>query len=275
MEQEASLPVRGAAAPQAKPGLGRDFLWMFTGQAMSMQGDGLANLAVLWWIAEETQSVTASASLALLATLPIIFLGPVAGVVVDRYSRRTLMMIADVVRAIGWGVVAWSMIRGEMTLAVLLAVAAVSATCRTFHRPALQASIAQLVPEQALNRANSLFQMAEAGANLIAPAVGGALVAWLGAGAAVAVSALTCAVAAATLLLVALPPLAPKPVPRRGAISSANWATGWPTSGRDSACCSSCCARLRWSTSPWRPSGRCCRSWRNTAWAPTPAALAC
>nr|MBO2471600.1 hypothetical protein [Bacillota bacterium] len=203
------------------------------------------------------------------------FLGPVAGVVVDRYSRRTLMMIADVVRAIGWGVVAWSMIRGEMTLAVLLAVAAVSATCRTFHRPALQASIAQLVPEQALNRANSLFQMAEAGANLIAPAVGGALVAWLGAGAAVAVSALTCAVAAATLLLVALPPLAPKPVPRRGAISSANWATGWPTSGRDSACCSSCCARLRWSTSPWRPSGRCCRSWRNTAWAPTPAALAC
>jgi len=74
---------------------------MFTGQAMSMQGDGLANLAVLWWIAEETQSVTASASLALLATLPIIFLGPVAGVVVDRYSRRTLMMIADVVRAIG------------------------------------------------------------------------------------------------------------------------------------------------------------------------------
>jgi hypothetical protein len=79
VEQEASLPVRGAAAPQAKPGLGRDLLWMFTGQAMSMQGDGLANLAVLWWIAEETQSVTASASLALLATLPIIFLDLLPG----------------------------------------------------------------------------------------------------------------------------------------------------------------------------------------------------
>src|SRR5690606_22542551 len=165
---------------------------MFTGQAMSMQGDGLANLAVLWWIAEETQSVTASASLALLATLPIIFHwtccrgrgGPLQPPHPDDDCRRGA--------AIGWGVVAWSMIRGEMTLAVLLAVAAVSATCRTFHRPALQASIAQLVPEQALNRANSLFQMAEAGANLIAPAVGGALVAWLGAGAAVAGSALTC-----------------------------------------------------------------------------------
>lgn len=44
-----------------------------------MQGDGLANLAVLWWIAEETQSVTASASLALLATLPIIFLDLLPG----------------------------------------------------------------------------------------------------------------------------------------------------------------------------------------------------
>src|SRR5690606_27980422 len=190
--QEASLPVRGAAAPQTKPGLRRDLPWVFPGHAVSLPGDRFPNLAAQRRLAGGRPSATASASVALLATLPIIFLGPVAGVVVDRYSRRTLMMIADVVRAIGWGVVAWSMIRGEMTLAVLLAVAAVSATCRTFHRPALQASIAQLVPEQALNRANSLFQMAEAGANLIAPAVGGALVAWLGAGAAVAVSALTC-----------------------------------------------------------------------------------
>src|SRR5690606_2280180 len=80
------------------------------------------------------------------------------------------MMVADIVRAAGSAVLAWGIIHGALEMSVLLVVATVAATCRVFHRPALQASIVQLVPESGLNRANSLFQMADAAANLIAPA---------------------------------------------------------------------------------------------------------
>lgn len=207
MARQAIAHAPESELSRAKPALGRDFLVMFAGQAVSMQGDGLASLALLWWIAEETQSVGTATLLALLSTLPVIVLGPVAGVIVDRYSRRTLMMVADLVRAASAAVLAWGMVSGNLPMVTLLTVAAVAAACRAFHRPALQASIAQLVPEHGLNRANSLFQMAEAGANLIAPVIGGALVAWLGTGAVVGVWSVTCVIAAASLLFASIPAL--------------------------------------------------------------------
>lgn len=198
------------------PGRGRDFALVLTGQAVSMQGDGLAGLALIWWIADETGSVGVATLLTLLTMLPVILLGPVAGVLVDRYSRRALMMIADLVRAATALVLAWQMASGNFRMGVLLAAATVSAACRAFHRPALQASIVQLVPAEGLNRANSLFQLAEGAANLIAPAVSGALVAWLGAGPVMGISAATCVFAALTLLFAAIPPLPAKPAASHG-----------------------------------------------------------
>nr|MBO2485007.1 hypothetical protein [Bacillota bacterium] len=117
------------------------------------------------------------------------------------------MMVADIVRAAGSAVLAWGIIHGALEMSVLLVVATVAATCRVFHRPALQASIVQLVPESGLNRANSLFQLADAAANLIAPAAAGVIVAWLGEGAVVAISAATSVFAALTLLMARIPEL--------------------------------------------------------------------
>lgn len=186
----------------------RDFWLVMSGQAVSMQGDGLASLALLWWIAQDTGSVGVATTLAMVTMLPVIVLGPVAGVVIDRYSRRHVMMITDLVRAVSAAFLAWGISSGQLQLWMLLTAATVSATCRAFHRPALQASLPQLVPESGLNRANSVYQMADAAANMIAPPVGGALVAWLGTGAVVGVSAVTCVIAAITLFLAVIPPVA-------------------------------------------------------------------
>ena len=177
-----------------------------------MQGDGLASLTLLWWVAGETGSVSVATLLALVTMLPVILLGPVAGVIVDRYNRRQLMMVADVIRACGWGIIAWAMITGNLEVWMLIAVATVSATCSAFHRPALQASIAQLVPASGLTRANSLFQMADAGANLIAPAIGGVLVSWIGSGPVLVITACSSVLAATTLMLANIPPLPSQPV---------------------------------------------------------------
>lgn len=185
----------------------RDFWLVLSGQAVSMQGDGLSSLALLWWIAQDTGSVGVATMMTLVTTLPVILLGPVAGVVIDRHSRRQVMMVTDLVRAAAAAFLAWGIIGGQLQLWMLLAAATVSSTCRAFHRPALQASFPQLVPESGLNRANSLYQMAEAGANLIAPPVGGVLVAWLGTGAVVGISAATYVIAAVTLFLAVIPPV--------------------------------------------------------------------
>lgn len=202
VDEAAAARPEGARAPM------RDFWLVLSGQALSMQADGLANLAVLWWIAQDTGSVGLATALAAATMVPVIVLGPVAGVVIDRYSRRGVMMVTDLVRAGAAALIAWGIASGTMQLWMLVAAATVSAACRAFHRPALQASFPQLVPESQLNRANSLFQMADAAANLIAPPVGGALVAWLGTGGVVGISAATYVLAAAMLFLAVIPPVA-------------------------------------------------------------------
>lgn len=205
-QRGAGLSETGMPSP-AKPSM-RDFWLVLSGQAVSMQGDGLSSLALMWWIAQDTGSVGVATTLTMVTMLPVIFLGPVAGVVIDRYSRRQVMMITDIVRAGSAAILAWGIVTGQLQLWMLLTAATISATCRAFHRPALQASLPQLVPESGLNRANSLYQMAEAAANMIAPPVGGALVAWMGTGAVVGISAITCIIAAGTLFFAVIPPVA-------------------------------------------------------------------
>lgn len=183
----------------------RDFWLVLSGQAVSMQGDGLSSLALLWWIAQDTGSVGVATTLTMVTMLPVIILGPAAGVVIDRYSRRVVMMITDLVRAASAAFLAWGIMTGQLQLWMLLTAATISAACRAFHRPALQASLPQLVPASYLTRANSFYQMAEAGANMIAPPLGGALVAWIGTGAVVGISAVTCIIAALTLFLAVIP----------------------------------------------------------------------
>jgi len=78
-ERPAEPPAPTEGASQPKPSLARDFWLVFSGQAISMQGDGLAGLALLWWIVEKTGSVTIATTLSMLSMLPVIFLGPVAG----------------------------------------------------------------------------------------------------------------------------------------------------------------------------------------------------
>lgn len=83
------------------------------------------------------------------------------------------MMVTDLVRATAAGFLAWAMVGGGLTMWALVTAATLSSAARAFHRPALQASLPQLVSADGLNRANSLYQIAEAGANLIAPPLGG------------------------------------------------------------------------------------------------------
>lgn len=197
-------PALQAAPLQPQTRRAVDFWLVFAGQAVSMQGDGLAGLALLWWIAQDTGSVAVAATLTLVTTIPVIVLGPIAGAVIDRFSRRHVMMVTDLVRAGGAAFLAWGIVSGAPMWAMLSA-ATISAGARAFHRPALQASLPQLVPEGGLNRANSLFQMAEAGANLVAPPVGGMLVGLFGAGAVMGITGVTYVAAAVTLVFAVIP----------------------------------------------------------------------
>jgi len=73
---------------------------LWTGQAISLFGSSLVQFALVWWLTKTTQSATVLAMATLVAILPNVFLGPVAGVLVDRWNRRVIMIVADALVAL-------------------------------------------------------------------------------------------------------------------------------------------------------------------------------
>src|SRR5258707_9312350 len=74
----------------------RVFTIVWGGQLVSLVGSGLTSFVLGLWVLQRTQSVTQFALILVSGTLPRIFLSPLAGVLVDRWDRRWVMLLSDV-----------------------------------------------------------------------------------------------------------------------------------------------------------------------------------
>src|SRR5512143_797409 len=81
-------------SPTTEKWAGR-FFAIWTGQAFSLFGSALVQFALIWWLTQKTGSATVLAMSSLVGMLPQIVLGPFAGTLVDRTSRRLVMIVAD------------------------------------------------------------------------------------------------------------------------------------------------------------------------------------
>ena len=71
------------------------FFTFWIGQALSLFGTQLVQFALVWWLTETTGSATVLATATMVGVLPNVFLAPIAGVLVDRWNRRLIMIASD------------------------------------------------------------------------------------------------------------------------------------------------------------------------------------
>jgi len=180
----------------------RTFLIIWGGQIVSMLGDMLFDLALIWWVLAETGSGTAMAAVALAAALPSTLLGPLCGALVDRMDRRKLMIGANAANGIlmlGVAVMYW---RGIFSLPLILLASALNNVGASLHSPAFQAAIPIVVEKEDLVRANSLTQSASSTLGLVAPAISGVIIAVSGAGSLILFNGISYLAAALSLCFV-------------------------------------------------------------------------
>jgi DHA3 family macrolide efflux protein-like MFS transporter len=145
---------------------------IFAGQTVSILTTYAASFAALWYITRATASPLYLALAGVAALLPIGLLSPVGGVVADRFSRKTVMIVADAtVGALSLGIAAVVALT-EAPIAVLLIFLAVRASAQAFHSPAMTAALAAMAPEAQLVRVNSLSQGLVSLAGIVGPALG-------------------------------------------------------------------------------------------------------
>ncbi|MCP3465943.1 MFS transporter [Bradyrhizobium sp. CCGUVB23] len=146
-------------------------------------------------------------------TLPFVLFAIPAGLLADRISRRALMAGAEALRAAALGTIVILIALGALNLP-LLAALGFAAVCGTVvYSVAAPALVPSLVQADALPAANARIELARTIAFASGPALGGALVGWLGASPAFGFAAALSAIA--VVLLAGLYEPARAPVPRR------------------------------------------------------------
>jgi DHA3 family macrolide efflux protein-like MFS transporter len=178
-------------------------------------GSRIAQFALVWWLTDQTGSATVLATASLVALIPEILVAPIAGACVDRWSRRSIMLLADGLVALASLWLAYLFWAGATQVWHIYVLMLVRALGSSFHWPAMQASTSLMVPEKHLTRVAGLNQTVNGGLNVAAPPLGALLLGWLPPQGVMLIDVGTAALAIAPLFFV------PIPHPQRGGTDEA------------------------------------------------------
>jgi MFS family permease len=178
----------------------RDFLRFFGAQAISMFGDRMVTVALAFAVLQQGGSPTQVGTVLAMRALPQIACLLVGGVVADRTSRRTVLVVADLVRLISQGALAAWLILGRPSVLAIGLLAGVTGAGSGFAAPATTGLLPEVVVPERLADANGLRATAFSAGELGGPLLSGLLVAAAGPGWALGVDALTFGASAALLI---------------------------------------------------------------------------
>ncbi|MBN3909521.1 MAG: MFS transporter [Nostoc sp. NMS1] len=153
----------------------RIFIFIWLGQMGSLIGSSLTSFALGIWVYQNTQSVTLLALILLSASLPSSLIAPVAGVLVDRWPRRWVMIFSDFGAGLSTLAIALLLFAGKLEVWHICIASAVSSGFSAFQLPAYSAATTLLVPKQYLDRASGMIQLGRGVAQLLSPILGGLL----------------------------------------------------------------------------------------------------
>ncbi len=154
----------------------RKFAMIYTGQAFSLLGSAAVQFAIIWWLTIQTESAVTLTLATIVSCLPSMLLGPVAGVWIDRYNRRTVMIVADGLVALSSAAMGGAFLLTEAPpIWAVYAVLFLRGLGNTFHSPAMQAAIPMFVPTEMLTKAGGWGNLIVSVSAMLGPALGAGL----------------------------------------------------------------------------------------------------
>jgi MFS family permease len=168
------------------------------GWSVSVFGDWAIFIALGVWMKDLTNSNSAAGLVFFALALPSLF-SPLAGVVVDRVSRRWVMIVTYSVEAVV--LLSLLFVHDRSDIWIIYAVAAFYGAAGTLAAAARSAFMTVLLPRELLGEANGLFQTVREGLRLLAPLVGAAIYAAAGGGVVAVLDSVSFVAVVAALLL--------------------------------------------------------------------------
>ncbi len=183
----------------------RDFLYFWVGQLVSIFGSSVSQFVIVWWITVETQSVLYLSLASFLGFAPTVVLSMFAGVLADRWSRRALIAVTDMLQALATVVLILMFWWGGVSIWQVLVVLTFRGVMQAFHYPASSAITPLMVPREKLSRMNGLNYLLNGAVTLVGPIVAAVLLQFWAIHQILWVDAVTFVIAAVPLVMIAIP----------------------------------------------------------------------
>lgn len=148
------------------------FAIIWTGQFFSILTSSLVNFAIILWLTFETKSAETLAFATIAALLPQAVLGLFSGILIDRWSRKLIMILSDSFIAFCTLILAILFYFEQAEVWQIYTLLALRSVGSAFHMPSMQASIPLLAPESQLLRIAGINQMIQSVSNIAGPALG-------------------------------------------------------------------------------------------------------
>lgn len=167
----------------------RSFRFLWLGQVVSQMGDWFDTIAVYTIALQLTGSGRAVALIMVARFLPSVVMGPLSGVVADRFSRRSIMIIADIMRAIV--VLGFLLVRRPDQMWLVYVLTVFQLAFSAFFEPAKTAAIPSIVSDRELLPANAIASITWSAMLTLGAAIGGFVAGWFGTDVAFVLDSLT------------------------------------------------------------------------------------
>src|SRR6266576_2838721 len=187
----------------------RGFRLLWLGQVVSQMGDWFDTIAV-YTIALRLTGSTRSVALIMVARfLPSVIMGPLSGVVADRFSRRSIMIAADLLRAVV--VLGFLFVRRPDQMWLVYVLTVLQLAFSAFFEPAKTAAIPSIVSDRELLSANAIASVTWSAMLTLGAAIGGFVAGWFGTDVAFVLDSLTFVASALLIASVRFPKRASRP----------------------------------------------------------------
>lgn len=181
------------------------FFTIWFGQAFSMLGSQLVGFAFVWFLTQKTGSATILTLGSLISMLPNIIIGPIAGTLVDRWKRKWVLIVFDVITAIFTFGLAILFMLDIAEIWHIFLIMFIRSTCGQFQWAAMISSTALMVPKKHLSRVAGANQTLNGLMNIIAPALGAFLITVMPTQGILLIDVATAALAVIPLLFFSIP----------------------------------------------------------------------
>ena len=197
-----TVPVQRAGYIELLRG-NRDFRQVWLGQVVSQLGDWFNTIALYSIVLKLTGSGRAVGLVLVARFLPTVFASPLAGVIADRYSRRMIMIVSDLMRAII--VLGFLFVHRTDQVWLIYVLTVLQLVCSSFFEPARTAVIPSIVKGRELVAANAIGAVTWSSMLTLGAAIGGVITGVFGTSAAFVLDSITYLVSAGLIATVTFP----------------------------------------------------------------------